>query len=382
MPVPASTRPAARFDFVRYANCWEDATLLTEALAPSPGKRILSIASGGDNALALAAAGATVVAADLNPAQLACCELKIAAIRRLEHADLLAFLGLRPSDGRVTIYARELRAALPPRAAAFWDARPAAVAGGIIHAGKFERYFRLFRRLVLPFAHTRREIDQLLSPKPIDDRRRFYADIWDNRRWRLIFRLFFCRRVMGWLGRDPAFFRYVEGSVAERILARARYALTELPTHDNPYLEYILTGNFGRALPPYLEPARFGALRAGTERLTLHEGTVQDAAAAHAGEGFDGFNLSDIFEYLDPAACSEIFARLCAHARPGARWAYWNMLAPRSHPPETNDRLRSLPDLASRLFRQDRAFFYQAFVVEECPRTQQGCFQRMGEMVT
>ncbi len=31
---------------------------------------------------------------------------------------------------------------------------------------------------------------------------------------------------MGRLGRDPEFFRYVEGSVAERILERVEYALT------------------------------------------------------------------------------------------------------------------------------------------------------------
>ena len=36
-----------RFDLIRYANCWEDADILCEALAPAPGRRLLSIASGG-----------------------------------------------------------------------------------------------------------------------------------------------------------------------------------------------------------------------------------------------------------------------------------------------------------------------------------------------
>lgn len=44
-----------RFDAIRYANCWEDADILMTALEPAAGKRILSIASAGDNSLALLA---------------------------------------------------------------------------------------------------------------------------------------------------------------------------------------------------------------------------------------------------------------------------------------------------------------------------------------
>lgn len=358
-----------RFDFIRYANCWEDTDLLIEALRPAPGRRILSIASGGDNSLALAAAGAHVVSADLNPAQLACVALKVEAIRRLNHDGVLAFLGIRPSSDRLGVYAR-LRPSLPPSAAAFWDAHPELIASGLVHAGKFERYFQVFRRYVLPFAHGRRRIADLVTPKTDAARRSFYDRQWNNVRWRLIFRVFFSRVVMGRLGRDPEFFKYVEGSVAERILARARYALTELPIHTNPYLDYILTGNFTQALPPYLEPARFEALRAGLDRLTLFEGTVQDAADAHAGDGFDGYNLSDIFEYLEPAVCAAIFRRLQDRARPGARFAYWNMLAERTHPSELGATIEALPELSTRLFRKDRACFYSAFVVEETRQKQ------------
>lgn len=95
----------AAFDSVRYANCWEDADILCTALAVRPGARILSIASAGDNALALLAEGAQVVAADLSLAQLACLELRVAAFRRLEYEELLAFLGVRPSADRRRTYA-------------------------------------------------------------------------------------------------------------------------------------------------------------------------------------------------------------------------------------------------------------------------------------
>ena len=82
------------------------------------------------------------------------------------------------------------------------------------------------------------------------------------------------------------------------------------------------------------------------------------------GRGFDGFNLSDIFEYLDTATCEKIYGTLLRMARPGARLAYWNMLAPRKCPGALLNRIRPL-EQAERLFRQDMAFFYSTFVLEE-----------------
>src|SRR3954463_966768 len=104
--MPDRIEDRARFDLVRYANVWEDAEVLRVALAPAPGRRMLSIASGGDNAFALLAAGAEVVAADLSPAQIALVELKRAAIRRLGREELLAFLGLGQGEDRRAVYER------------------------------------------------------------------------------------------------------------------------------------------------------------------------------------------------------------------------------------------------------------------------------------
>jgi S-adenosylmethionine-diacylglycerol 3-amino-3-carboxypropyl transferase len=235
----------------------------------------------------------------------------------------------------------------------------------VIHQGKFEGYFRLFREKVLPLVHSRKRVQGLLEEKDAPDRRDFYRRRWDTLRWRLLFRVFFSRFTMGRLGRDPEFFRYVEGSVAERILGRARYALTELPVHANPYVDYILNGNFTHALPHYLRPEVLPFVRQNLDRLTLHEGPAEEAVAALGDGGFDGFNLSDIFEYLDPDTTARVYSQLLATARPRARFAYWNMLVPRRRPDELADRVRSLDQEARELFAGDLAFFYSAFVLEE-----------------
>jgi S-adenosylmethionine-diacylglycerol 3-amino-3-carboxypropyl transferase len=352
----------ASFEAIRYANVWEDASILCQALAPLAGKKVLSIASGGDNAFALAADGAAVVAADLSSAQLAVVELKRAAILRLDYDDLLSFLGVTPSADRMRLWA-DVAPALPHDARAWWDARQETIARGIVHAGRFERYFETFRRFVVPLFHDRRTVAELLREKSREERERFYQEVWDNRRWRLLFRIFFSRAVMGRLGRDPEFFRFVEGDVAGRILARTRYAFTVLPTHQNPYLQFIFNGNYGPALPRYLEPKRYAVVRNGCERITLVRGGVDAAAASHGP--FDRFNLSDLFEYLDPSTTEAVYRKILDASRPGSRIAYWNMLAPRRRPESLAGRVRSLDGEAAELHARDLAFFYSAFVLEE-----------------
>ena len=351
----------AAFHFIRYASVWEDADVLCEALAPASGGRILSIASAGDNALALLTLDpAEVLAVDLSEAQLAGLALRIAAFRRLDDGALLAFLGVTPSRERGGTYAF-LRGDLPDFARQFWDGQPRAVEGGVIHAGKFERYLRLFRNRVLTLVHSRRRIEGLLDQDTLEQQERFYREEWDTWRWRMIFRLFFSRLVMGRLGRDPAFFDHVEGSVGERILARTHHALTAIPVRTNPYLTYIMTGNYGpRALPRYLRPEHTGTIRDRLDRVGLEK------APAESMEGsFAGFNLSDIFEYMSPTQAESVYKALLDRAAPGARLAYWNMLAPRAAPASCGDRVRPLPELAQALHLRDQAWFYQAFHVDE-----------------
>lgn len=357
----------ARFDLIRYANSWEDADVLCEALRPAPGTRMLAIASAGDNAFALLAEGADVVAADLSTAQLALVELKRAAIRTLDDDTLHGFLGIARMRNRLAVY-RSLP--LPDDVREYWNANVAAIEAGVIHAGRFENYFRLFRRYVLPLVHSRKDVETLLAHKSLNEQRRFYDEQWNTWRWRAMFRLFFSRFVMGRTGRDPEFFRYVEGSVAERIQRRAEYAMTALATHTNPYLTFIFNGNYRAAaapgrpysnfvLPRYLR--NLDALRRNLDNLSLVHGSIEDAAVGK----FDGYYLSDIFEYIDPAISATIYGRLLDAANPGARFAYWNLLVPRRAPREFAERVRDLPEEAEALFAKDLAFFYSAFVLEE-----------------
>ncbi len=339
--------------------------MLLEAAGLDADSRCLSIASAGDNTLALLSAEPReVVALDINPAQLACLALRVAAYRSLSHAELLQFVGSHPCRDRKSLY-RRCRKLLSAEEREFWDRRPADIERGIGVIGRFEAYFELFRRRLLPAIHRQATITELTRPRQREGRERFYRETWNNWRWRILFRVFFSRLFMGRVGRDPELFRYVEGSVASRILERTRHALTVQDPASNPYLCWILHGDHRYALPRALRAENFDAIRDNLNRLRWHRASLGDYLAAEPAQGFDFFNLSDIFEYASETEYNDLLRQLLAVSRPGARLVYWNMLVPRSRPRSLADRLAPLSALASRLHAADKAFFYSRLVIEE-----------------
>lgn len=358
----------ADFTKIRYAQVWEDAEVLLEALAVRPGDSCVSIASAGDNALALLTGDPEqVIALDLNPAQLACLELRVAALQELTRTEFLELLGSRPSKDREIVY-RRCRKGLGREAREFWDGQLSAVRAGIGGAGKFERYFAVFREQVLPWVHSRRTIEDLLEPRSREERERFYERRWNTVRWRWMFRLFFSRRVMGWLGRSAAQFRYVEGKVGDRILERVRHALVELDPAQNPWLHWILLGEHRDALPMAWQEKNWEKIRENVGRISWRAQSLEDFLQEADAGTVSKYNLSDIFEYMSEANANALLEKIVHGSRRGARLAYWNMLVPRNGPAELAQKLVLHGDLARRLHLQDRAFFYSRFVVEEVVR--------------
>ena len=141
---------AGRADFaaIRYAQCWEDADILVEALDVRPGDVCLSHRLRRRQRPGPAQRGpARVIALDLSPAQLACVELRVAAYRTLRTsrtagADRLA---ARVSGGR-ELYAAAGRCCRA-EARDFWDAAPARRRGR-------HRRGRQVRALLRPVPHA------------------------------------------------------------------------------------------------------------------------------------------------------------------------------------------------------------------------------------
>ncbi|WP_373636716.1 DUF3419 family protein [Yoonia sp. BS5-3] len=354
----------ASFEHIRYAQLWEDADVLCAALPQEPGKTLVSICAAGDNALAMLTLDpARVVVVDLSRAQIACLHLRVGAYRSLSHPEFLELMGSRPSDQRGALLDRAI-ADLDEETRAFWQARRADVitygAGGV---GKFERYFRIFRTKLLPFVHSKKTIDDIFVPRSKAERQVFLDTRFNTWRWRLLLNLFFSRRVMGRMGRDKAFFDHVEGSVAQHVARRIKHAAVDCDPSQNPYLHWIMTGTHNDALPMPWRAEHYETIRNRLDRLDIRHGALE--AFIDDGDKADGFNLSDIFEYMSPDIFSKVYGQILSAAQPKARLVYWNMMAPRRVPPAFDGSITTCTDQENRLKAEDKAFFYSDFVIEE-----------------
>ena len=355
----------ARFDIIRYSQVWEDADLLIQALDIKEDDVILSIASAGDNAFSLLAQNpAMVYAVDLSDAQIACCELRKAMYRQLSHPEHLLFGGV--VCGKMDRAATFQRLDLPPEVRAFWQRNISLIEKGFMTQGKFERYFALFREKALPLVHTRREVERLLISKSGERRGAYYDKVWNNRRWQALFRLFFSRFVMGRLGRDKEFFKFVEGSVADKILARTRHALCLLDPSKNPYLHFILNGAYAAAFPFSLREENYERIRGNLDKITFRKISIERFVSEFDGK-IGAFNLSDIFEYMSQEGMDALYETILQKAAPGARLCYWNMLAPRRCSPFLREKygVSTDPLKNAEYLLRDKAFFYSKFYLDK-----------------
>jgi S-adenosylmethionine-diacylglycerol 3-amino-3-carboxypropyl transferase len=354
----------AAFDHIRYAQLWEDADVLTAALGDCKGGTLVSICSAGDNALAMLTLDpAKVVVVDLSPAQIACLYLRIAAFRTLTHPEFLELMGARPSNRREILLKRAI-AELDAQTQAFWlELMPEVVLYGAGGVGKFERYFRIFRTKLLPLVHSKKTIVDTFVPRTKADRQTFLDNRFNTWRWRLLLNTFFSRFVMGRMGRDKAFFDHVDGSPAQHVARRIHHAAVACDPSENPYLHWILKGTHSDALPMTWRAEHFETIKARLDRLDIRPGSLE--AFVSTGEKADGFNLSDIFEYMSPAVFAQVYESILDASAPNARLVYWNMMAPRRVPAPLKGRVTTLKNVEDVQKARDKAFFYSDFVVEE-----------------
>lgn len=312
---------------LRYANCWEDADVLLTQLNLPSGNKTLSIASGGENSLSLLATDPELVyVVDINPKQLYLFELKKTAVARLEREDCLAFKGFSDSKDRLKSY-KLLRHELSSPAQAFWDKREAKIEKGIIFDGRLERNLQFFARWVRPIFHNQKTAMGLMSPKSAAEQADFYQKIWNTRLWQQVFKVFFSKPVMKIMAPDPDFFSYVKENVANYLLEKTGKHLSSVTAQQNHILHYALFGHFGDILPHYLRPENFSIIKSKLNRLRIYEGFAE-TPIAEVGQ-FDGYNLSNIFEYTTPTEFETLAQSLAQGGHSGTRYVYWNLMLPR-----------------------------------------------------
>lgn len=350
------------FDLVRYANCWEDADVLLEALDLNDSSNVMSIASAGDNCFSLLTANPQqLIAVDISEVQLYLCELKMAAINSLDRSSYMSFVGFNSASNRRDVYL-SLREQLSASCRTYWNSLQDQIEGGVIHHGKFEQYFQLFRKDFLLPVHNQTIIDELIREKSAEEQLQFHDFVWHNAEYDKMYRYFFGEKMMGERGRDPEFLKHVEGKVEDLVMAQDIVHLKTKNAQRNYFLHYMVNNKFDPSfLPHYVREGNYEKVKANLHKMILHKGLLNSATEKHSD--CTHFNLSDIFEYMDVSLFKSVTRQLLDRSASQARFAFWNLMVPRNMADIFPDEISFDQEFCDHLKKKDMGYFYRAFVL-------------------
>ncbi len=324
---------ARLFSGLVYAQIWEDPDVDMAALDIRPGNRIVTIASGGCNALSyLLADPARIEAVDLNHAHVAFNRLKLAALANLpDYEAFYRFYGSADDRENIRAYERFVRPHLDAGSRGYWEKRKLP---GRRRISIFSR--RLYRHGLLgAFIGMGHRVARIYGTDPrrlleagcIEDQRRFFDEaispLFDKRMIRWAIRR---KSSLFGLGIPPQQYDALAGpggDMASVLRARLEKLACGFPLADN----YFAWQAFGRGysparsgpLPPYLSRDNFDVVRARADRMTVVNASYTEFLATKPPATVDRFVLLDAQDWMSDTQLNELWREITRTAAPGAR---------------------------------------------------------------
>ena len=362
-----------------YPQIWEDPEVDMAALAIQPGNHIVTIASGGCNALSyLIADPARIEAVDLNPAHVAFNRLKIAAMKALpDYEAFFRFYGKADEKANIDAYHGVLRPLLDPQSRAYWDGRSLS---GRRRISIFSR--NLYRHGLLGlFIGAGHRVARMYGIRPGDllkattlgEQRAFFdsaiAPIFDRRlvRWATA-----RKSTLFGLGIPPQQYDALAsagtGGMASILKTRLEKLACDFPIADNYFAWQAFGRSYGDAdgpLPPYLGRQNYDAVRARIDRLTVVNQSFTELLAAKPDASVDRFILLDAQDWMSDGQLNELWHEITRTAAPGARVIFRTAAEPSLLPGRVADAVLARWNYreaeSQALHQRDRSSIYGGF---------------------
>jgi S-adenosylmethionine-diacylglycerol 3-amino-3-carboxypropyl transferase len=370
---------ARLFSGLVYAQIWEDPVVDMQALSIGPEDRIVTIASGGCNALSYLAAGPeSITAIDLNEHHVALNTLKIAAFQHLpDHAALRRFLSGAASQEPVALYDRHIADQLPPMIAAYWNGldrhktrRIEIFARGLYRQGLLGRFIGLGHALA---RLHRVNPARILSAQTLEEQREIFEHdlkpVITSRMLRFLTR---SPAALYGLGIPPHQYQSLissappGGDMADVLGERLRKLLCDFPLQDNYFAQQAIGRQYAEgenaSVPPALEAANHETVKANLDRLSIRQGNLIDFLASLPGASRDCYILLDAQDWMDDVTLNRLWSEILRTARPGARVLFRTAaeasLLPGRLTPAVLDRFAYDADECRNLTAADRSAVY------------------------
>jgi S-adenosylmethionine-diacylglycerol 3-amino-3-carboxypropyl transferase len=363
-----------------YPQIWEDPDIDMEALRIGPGHHIVTIASGGCNALSyLIADPARIEAVDLNTAHVAFNRLKLAALRGLPDYDAFRrFYALADEQGNLDAYERHIRPALDPESRAYWEGRTltgrrriSIFAGNIYRHGALGLFIGWGHRVARLYGVDPRD---LLNARSIEDQKVFFANslapLFDKRlvRWATSWKA----SLFG-LGIPPQQYDALAGAgtggMANVLRGRLEKLACGFPLADNYFTWQAFGRGYDRSesgpLPPYLSRANHSTVRARAERVSVTNASFTELLKGKADGTVDRFILLDAQDWMSRQQLNELWGEITRTAARGARVIFRTAAEPSVLPGAVDTDILARWDYreaeSQALHQRDRSSIYGGF---------------------
>ena len=378
---------AVWFDAFVYNQIWEDPRVDIQALRLDESSRILTISSGGCNALNyLLENPASVTAVDLNRHHIFLLNLKLAALRHLPaHESFFAFFGAGHGENTGTDYLKFIRSNLDPDTRAFWESNT--FFGSVLYGDRISffrnlglydhsrngYFLRFFHRLAHRLGYKPGEVLKATTLEQQKDLFNEHVDpFFESILVRSITRL---PVTMFGLGIPPQQYDELKRDMADgRTIVdvyrdRVRRLACDFPIQENYFAWQAFARKYdvecGLALPEYLKRENFEKLRANADRLTTRVGSATDEIRNNPARTFNRFVFLDAQDWMDTAAITDLWSALIEKAEPGSRIIFRtagsSSPVERHLPEELRARFVYEKELSENLFKQDRSSIYGGF---------------------
>ena len=331
------------FSGLVYAQIWEDPVIDMEALAITPDCHIVTIASGGCNALSyLSANPAAVTAVDLNASHVAFNRLKHEAVRHLpDYVSFHRFFAKADDEENLLAYKVHIRPFLDVATRDYWEGRDLV---GRRRIGGFAKniYKRGLLGNFIGAAHLlaklyRVDLTDLLGAKGIHEQRAIFeskvAPIFDKKfvRW-----LIDQPASLFGLGIPPAQYEALAADHPDGIGAVLRSRLEKLACDFDVAENYFAQQAFGRryakgaeaSLPPYLQAGNYAELVARIGRVEILHANFTTHLGTCPAKSRDRYLLLDAQDWMTDAQLTDLWTEITRTARPGARVVFRTAAAP------------------------------------------------------
>ncbi len=378
---------AVWFDAFVYNQIWEDPRVDLQALELDSNSRVLTISSGGCNALNyLLARPESVTAVDLNRHHIYLLNLKLAALKHLPtYEDFFDFFGYGKGAVTGTNYLRFIATHLDKDTRNFWQSNT--LGGSLVYGdriafftnaglyehsrnGYFLRFFHAFSRL---FGC---KPDEVLKARTMKEQETLYEKYIDP-----FFDSFAIKTLgklpvtMFGLGIPPQQYDELKKDLSEGKTVidiyreRAKRLACDYPIQENYFAWQAFARKYDtqnrKAVPEYLKTENYELLKANADRLITKIGSVIDEIRTSETGLYNRFVFLDAQDWMNAETMTDLWSAIAEKAEPGSRIIFRTASA--ASPIETNlpaelrARFSYEKDLSEDLFKQDRASIYGGF---------------------